>query len=92
MDGPSIDQADLNSLTEKDKQELRQFIQNEQQRTRIHAQSHDLTEMCFKKCVTSAIKSNRLEKNEEPCLANCVDRFMDVSMSSVKHLQSMRQG
>lgn len=37
MDGPTIDQADLNALTEKDKQELRTFINNEQQRTRIQA-------------------------------------------------------
>lgn len=48
--------------------------------------------MCFRKCVTSAIKTNKLERNEESCLANCVDRFMDVSVLSVKHLQSMRQG
>lgn len=48
--------------------------------------------MCFKKCVTNTIKSNKLDSSEEPCLANCVDRFMDVSVLSVKHLQSMRQG
>lgn len=54
-------------------------------------ESHDLTEMCFKKCVTSTIKNNKLDGSEESCLSNCVDRFMDVSMLSVKHLQSMRQ-
>lgn len=90
MDNPTIDQADLSSLTDRDKQELRQFIQNEQQRTRIQAQSHDLTEMCFKKCVTGTIKNSKLDSSEESCLTNCVDRFMDVSMLSVKHLQSMR--
>lgn len=37
MDASSIDQADLDRLTDKDKQDLRQFIQNEQQRTRIQA-------------------------------------------------------
>lgn len=37
MDSSTIDQADLDRLTDKDKQDLRQFIQNEQQRTRIQA-------------------------------------------------------
>lgn len=37
MDASTIDQADLDRLTDKDKQDLRQFIQNEQQRTRIQA-------------------------------------------------------
>lgn len=42
MDGPTIDQADLNQLSDKDKLELRQFIQNEQQRTRIQARMRPL--------------------------------------------------
>lgn len=125
MDASTIDQADLDRLTDKDKQDLRQFIQNEQQRTRIQArmrptlpppppplpvlcvlmllpranhnplsrtESHDLTETCFKKCVTGSFKNGKLDKGEETCLANCVDRFMDVSVLAVKHLQSMRQG
>ncbi|KAL2289639.1 hypothetical protein FJTKL_01880 [Diaporthe vaccinii] len=92
MDASTIDQADLDRLTDKDKQDLRQFIQNEQQRTRIQArmrpplpstpprppaQSHDLTETCFKKCVTGSFKNGKLDKGEEACLTNCVDRFMD---------------
>lgn len=120
MDASTIDQADLDRLTDKDKQDLRQFIQNEQQRTRIQArmrpnppplrhppsavvepeltrlfprtESHDLTETCFKKCVTGSFKNGQLDKGEQACLTNCVDRFMDVSMLAVKHLQSMRQG
>lgn len=39
MDASTIDQADLDRLTDKDKQDLRQFIQNEQQRTRIQART-----------------------------------------------------
>lgn len=119
MDASTIDQADLDRLTDKDKQDLRQFIQNEQQRTRIQArmplnlpppyryillalsranrtllwtESHDLTETCFKKCVTGSFKNGQLDKGEQACLTNCVDRFMDVSVLAVKHLQSMRQG
>jgi mitochondrial import inner membrane translocase subunit TIM8 len=43
MDASTIDQADLDRLTDKDKQELRQFIQNEQQRTRIQARMRPTT-------------------------------------------------
>ncbi|PSR90393.1 Tim10/DDP family zinc finger-domain-containing protein [Coniella lustricola] len=90
MDASSFDQADLDRLSPQDKQELRQFINNEQQKAQIQQRSHELTEMCFKKCVTGAIKSNAVDKGEQSCLASCVDRFMDASLLSVKHLQSMR--
>lgn len=35
MDAPSFDQSDLDRLSVKDKQELQQFITNEQQKARI---------------------------------------------------------
>lgn len=35
MDGPTFDQSDLDRLSIKDKQELQQFITNEQQKARI---------------------------------------------------------
>jgi hypothetical protein len=34
---PTLEQTDLDKLNEKDKAELRQFIANEQQRTRIQS-------------------------------------------------------
>lgn len=37
---PSLEQSDLDKLNDKDKAELRQFITNEQQRTRIQARKH----------------------------------------------------
>ncbi len=46
--------------------------------------------MCWKRCVTGAVKSGKLDKTEEGCLANCVDRFLDVNMLTVKHLTSLR--
>ncbi|RKU45145.1 Mitochondrial import inner membrane translocase subunit tim8 [Coniochaeta pulveracea] len=92
MDSVSIDQTDLDKLNDKDKAELRQFITNEQQRTRIQSQTHALTDTCWKKCVPGAVKGGALDKNEQGCLANCVDRFLDVNILTMKHLSSMRQG
>ncbi|KAK0621284.1 hypothetical protein B0T17DRAFT_591201 [Bombardia bombarda] len=86
----SIDQSDIDKLSDKDKSELRQFMNNEQQRTRIQSQTHALTDVCWKKCVPGAIKSNTLDSGEQTCLANCVDRFMDVNLTTMKHLTNMR--
>ncbi|KAL2134226.1 hypothetical protein VTI74DRAFT_731 [Chaetomium olivicolor] len=86
-----IEQSDLEKLNEKDKAELRQFFANEEQRARIQSQTHELTALCFKKCVTSTIRNGALDKGEQSCLANCVDRFMDANLATMRHLASMRQ-
>ncbi|CAN8097088.1 unnamed protein product [Discula destructiva] len=88
MDGPTFDQSELDNLSVKDKQELQQFITNEQHRARIQQRSHELTQTCWNKCVTGSFKSNALDKGEQACLANCVERFLDISTLAVKHLQT----
>ncbi|AEO69353.1 e5c058eb-6209-4667-908e-de6331889e5b [Thermothielavioides terrestris] len=88
----TIEQADLEKLNDKDKAELRQFFSNEEQRSRIQSQTHELTAICWKKCVAgNTIRSGALDKGEQTCLASCVDRFMDVNLATLKHLASMRQ-
>ncbi|KAF6805186.1 Mitochondrial import inner membrane translocase subunit TIM8 [Colletotrichum sojae] len=82
--------SDLDKLNDKDKAELRQFLANEQQRSQIQSQTHALTEICWKKCVSGAVRNSKLDKGEETCLANCVDRFLDVNYLTMKHLNSMR--
>ncbi|KAJ4175085.1 Mitochondrial import inner membrane translocase subunit tim8 [Fusarium falciforme] len=86
----SIDNADLEKLSDNDRGELRQFLANEQQRSQIQAQTHSLTQMCWNKCVQGSIKNNKLDKGEETCLANCVERFLDVNYLTMKHLNGMR--
>lgn len=51
---------------------------------------HSLTDMCFRKCITSKISSPKLDKYEEPCMQNCVDRFMDANNLILKQLEAMR--
>ncbi|CZS92851.1 probable mitochondrial import inner membrane translocase subunit TIM8 [Rhynchosporium agropyri] len=87
----SLDQSfDISKLTPKDKQELQQFIMNENQKARIQQTTHNLTDTCWKKCVTGTIKSGKLDRSEETCAANCVDRFLDANFTVIKHLESMR--
>jgi len=80
----------LNSLSAKDKQELNQFVVNEQQKAQIQGTVHSLTDTCFRKCITSKISSGKLDRYEEPCMQNCVDRFMDANMTVIRHLEEMR--
>jgi len=51
---------------------------------------HSLTDIFWKKCVTGTIRSGKLDKNEETCAQNCVDRFLDANMTVIKHLDNMR--
>ncbi|KAK2024381.1 Tim10/DDP family zinc finger protein [Colletotrichum caudatum] len=89
---PAFENSDLEKLNDKDKLELRQFLANEQQRSQIQSQTHALTEICWKKCVTGSIRNSKLDKGEEGCLANCVERFLDVNFLTMKHLNNMRSG
>ncbi|TQN68230.1 Mitochondrial import inner membrane translocase subunit TIM8 [Colletotrichum shisoi] len=88
----AVENLDLDKLNDKDKLELRQFFANEQQRSQIQSQTHALTEICWKKCVTGSIRNSKLDKGEDGCLANCVDRFLDVNFLTMKHLNNMRSG
>ncbi|KAH8600876.1 Tim10/DDP family zinc finger-domain-containing protein [Bisporella sp. PMI_857] len=83
--------VDLSALSAKDKAELQQFIVNESQRARVQQSIHALTDTCFKKCVTGTIRSSKLDRGEESCTANCVDRFMDANWTVLKHLDDLRR-
>jgi len=91
MDNLSPETAQsLQNLSAKDKQELSQFVMQEGQKAQIQHTVHDLTDKCFKKCITSKISSGKLDRYEEPCMKNCVDRYMDANMTIIRHLEQMR--
>jgi import inner membrane translocase subunit TIM8 len=53
---------------------------------------HSLTDTCFRKCIPSgAVKKGALDKYEEPCMRQCVDRFLDANLVVLKELERMRQ-
>ncbi|MDI1492433.1 MAG: Mitochondrial import inner membrane translocase subunit tim8 [Ramalina farinacea] len=96
-----IDESMLKSLSEADKRELQQTLGNEMQKARLQESDpftqkppaiHNLTDICWKKCVPGAIKSNTLDRTEATCAANCVDRFMDANEAVLGHLQRMQRG
>ncbi|OJD30062.1 mitochondrial import inner membrane translocase subunit tim8 protein [Diplodia corticola] len=90
MDSLSTGNLDLTKLSDRDKQELQQFVVNESQKARIQGSIHSLTDICFRKCVASKISSGKLDKYEEPCMQNCVDRFLDANGVVLKQLETLR--
>ncbi|OAA54438.1 Mg2+ transporter protein, CorA-like protein [Cordyceps fumosorosea ARSEF 2679] len=86
----NFESSSLSRLNDGDKAELQKFLANEQQRSSIQSETHKLTQTCWKKCVTSSIKDSKLDRSEETCLANCVDRFLDLNQLTIKHLNNMR--
>ena len=51
---------------------------------------HVLTNTCWKKCVTGTIRNGKLEKAEENCTQNCVDRFFDANILVIKQLEMLK--
>ncbi|KAK6350743.1 Mitochondrial import inner membrane translocase subunit tim8 [Orbilia javanica] len=90
MDSSSGSDINLNDLSQNDKRELQQFVSNEAQKAKIQSTVHYLTDMCWKRCITSKISSGQMDSYERPCMENCVDRYIDSQMTVLKHLEQLR--
>ncbi|KAL6708161.1 Mitochondrial import inner membrane translocase subunit tim8 [Coniothyrium glycines] len=90
--GGGLANVDLTKLSDRDKQELQQFAMNEGQKARIQSSIHALTDTCFRKCIPAGnVKTGKLDRYEEPCMRQCVDRFLDANMVVLKELERLRQ-
>ncbi|KIW70978.1 hypothetical protein PV04_03204 [Phialophora macrospora] len=87
----NINPEDINRLSDREKRELQIFLQGETQKAQVQKQIHELTEMCFKKCITGSISSGKLAGKEESCMTNCVNRLFDSNLVILKHLEALRQ-
>jgi len=70
--------------------ELGAFLEQEQSRAKMQASIHELTDRCWKTCITGSI-SSKFSRSEASCLENCVDRFLDSSLYIVKQIESQKQ-
>ncbi|KAL4902454.1 hypothetical protein BDW74DRAFT_158616 [Aspergillus multicolor] len=82
---------DLSKLSEADQKELTQTLNHQSQKVLIQQNVHHLADLCWKKCITSKATSGRLDKTEETCAMNCVERWLDTNNSVLKHLQTMQK-
>ncbi|KAG2077093.1 hypothetical protein BDR04DRAFT_1067637 [Suillus decipiens] len=81
-----MDDVKFDEATQK---ELTTFLEREQAQARINSTVHNLTSMCWDKCITGT-PGSRFARGEESCLLNCVDRFLDTSLFIIKTIEGQR--
>ncbi|KTW26097.1 hypothetical protein T552_02992 [Pneumocystis carinii B80] len=80
----------LESLDNKTRDELSQFIEQENGKAKIQQGILEFTDRCFKRCITNKL-GNNLDRSEETCLQNCVDRWLDVNIHLIKYLENSKK-
>lgn len=86
----SLNQQDLAKLDDASRTEILQFIESENSKTKVQTSIHQFTNLCFKNCITS-VNNGQLSPQEESCLSNCVNRFLDTNIKVVQSLQQQQQ-
>ncbi|KAL9601881.1 MAG: hypothetical protein Q9219_002234 [cf. Caloplaca sp. 3 TL-2023] len=84
--------VDLSKLSDADKRDLGQQLGNEMQKAKIQESIHNLTDICWTKCITGGISQGKMSGKEESCTQNCVERFLDANTAVLKHLEMLRGG
>lgn len=88
----SISQTALQNLDETSRKEIMQFVESENSKSKVQMSIHSFTDMCFKKCNTNKpITSGTLDTQEENCLTNCLNRFLDTNIKVVQALQGAQK-
>lgn len=86
-----ISQSALQSLNDGERKEILLFIEAENSKSKLQMSIHNFTDMCFKKCnENKPITSAALDSNEEACLANCLNRYLDTNIKILHALQGQR--
>ncbi|KAH8148171.1 uncharacterized protein LAJ45_07935 [Morchella importuna] len=57
--------SSMSDFSDKDRKELQQFIENEQQKSKFQTNVHNLTDMCWSKCMTSKITGTAIDKEDD---------------------------
>ncbi|AQZ18387.1 TIM8 (YJR135W-A) [Zygosaccharomyces parabailii] len=85
----SISITDLASLNDSSKKEIATFLEAENSKQKVQMSIHQFTNTCFRECVQS-VNNGDLSSQEEQCLSNCVNRFLDTNIRIVKGLQGLQ--
>ncbi|OQR68185.1 mitochondrial import inner membrane translocase subunit Tim8 protein [Tropilaelaps mercedesae] len=81
--------GDLNSENRSAYKDLQEQLMVEQQKAQFQMQVHRLTNICWDKCVDKP--SSRLDGRTETCISNCVERFIDTSLTITNRFAQMLQ-
>ncbi|AET39931.1 protein transporter TIM8 Ecym_5155 [Eremothecium cymbalariae DBVPG len=80
---------DLQDLDDISKKEVMSFLQAEHSKQKVQMSIHQFTNMCFKQCISS-INNAELSSQEDLCLKNCVNRFLDTNIRVVQSLKNIQ--
>ncbi|KAM4020999.1 mitochondrial import inner membrane translocase subunit Tim8 A [Anomaloglossus baeobatrachus] len=69
--------------------ELQSFIEAETQKQRFQGLVHQLTELCWDKCMEKP--GPKLDARCEGCFVNCVERFIDTSQFILNRLEQTQK-
>ncbi|CAN3353719.1 mitochondrial import inner membrane translocase subunit Tim8p [Diutina catenulata] len=84
----SISPTALASLDEQSRTEIKDFLETENQKSKVQSQIHFYNNLCFRKCFgDKPITSGKLDAAEESCLRNCVNVYLDLNVKVVGALQ-----
>uniref|UniRef100_A0A8K9V2C5 Mitochondrial import inner membrane translocase subunit n=4 Tax=Oncorhynchus TaxID=8016 RepID=A0A8K9V2C5_ONCMY len=69
--------------------QLQQFIEIESQKQRFQQLVHQMTEVCWEKCMDKP--GPKLDSRTEICFVNCVERFIDTSQFILNRLEQTQR-
>ncbi|XP_028272645.1 mitochondrial import inner membrane translocase subunit Tim8 A [Parambassis ranga] len=69
--------------------QLQQFIEIESQKQRFQQLVHQMTEVCWEKCMDKP--GPKLDSRTEVCFVNCVERFIDTSQFILNRLEQTQK-
>ncbi|KAJ4728845.1 mitochondrial import inner membrane translocase subunit TIM8 [Melia azedarach] len=78
-----MDSSSLNSA------EMQRFLSQEKEKAMLNEMVAKLTNVCWDKCITST-PGSKFSSSESACLANCAQRYLDMSVIIMKRFQSMQ--
>ncbi|CCC72201.1 hypothetical protein NCAS_0J02220 [Naumovozyma castellii] len=87
LNNTTLASENLAALDDSSKKEIAAFLESENSKQKVQMSIHQLTNTCFKNCVSSITDSN-LNAQEEECLSSCVNKFLDTNIRLVKGLQN----
>ncbi|XP_026530531.1 mitochondrial import inner membrane translocase subunit Tim8 A [Notechis scutatus] len=69
--------------------QLQHFIEVETQKQRFQQLVHQMTELCWEKCMDKP--GPKLDSRAETCFVNCVERFIDTSQFILNRLEQTQK-
>ncbi|KAM9470435.1 mitochondrial import inner membrane translocase subunit Tim8 A [Clarias gariepinus] len=69
--------------------QLQQFVEIESQKQRFQQLVHQMTEVCWEKCMDKP--GPKLDSRAEVCFISCVERFIDTSQFILNRLEQTQK-